>query len=311
MVDEIGIKIQLFKKKIMKIKLNKWVGLMTGFLILLVSLNSCIKDRNVLGTDFSHLQDHVTLVNGGLVNFGAANVRFNSDTTTLNITANLASVNLPTSPVNVTIGVDSAQIATYNAAKGTNFLPFPNDGYKIKATSLTIVAGQQTATTTVEIYKEKFDPTLSYMLPISIKDASGKTLSSNLNTIFFNIIGNVIAGTYNWDFKRWNNLTGTGTLAGQSFTGHSTAFIADDPQTVEVATGYFTQPRYVISFTDSSGVLINFKVTFNPDDITYMKNNGVNVADGPNIIKADPVTGEYIFQWKADVGRYLIDRFYK
>lgn len=294
----------------MKIKLNKLIGLTTGFFALLVSLNSCIKDRNASGTDFSHLQDHVVFLNGGLLNFGASNVVFNSDTATFKITVNLASVNLPTSPVKVTIGVDAAQIAAYNTANGTKFQPFPSGSYTIGATSLTIPAGQQFSTTTVQMYKAAFDPTVSYLLPISITDASGKRLSSNQNTLFFNIIGNVIAGSYNWDFTRYNDAAGTPPASGLSFTGKTTSFVADNPTQVEVASGYFIQPRYVISFDNNNGVLSNFQVSFNSTDAAALVAGGVTVTSGPTIVKANPVTGEYIFHY-VTLSRNITDRYYK
>ena len=294
----------------MKIKLNKWIGLGAGFVVLLMCLNSCVKNRNELGTDFSQLQDHVLLVNGGIQNFGASNILFNSDTATFDITANLASVNLPTNPVKVTITVDAAKIAAYNAANGTNFQPFPPDAYKITTTSLTIPAGQQYATTKVEFYQPKLDPTVSYLLPVSILDASGKALSSNQNTIYFNVIGNLIAGSYKWDFTRYNNAAGTPPQASSSFTGKTTTFIADSPNQVEVTSGYFIQPRYVISFDNNNGVLSNFTVSLNPSDVAALTLNQVTVTSGPNIIKADPVAGEYIFQYTTKT-RYIIDRYYK
>lgn len=294
----------------MKIKQNKWISLVAGMFILLVSLNSCLKNRNGSATDFSHLQDHVLFLNGGLSNFGASNVRFNTDTATYNITVNLASVNLPASPVNITIGVDEPLIAAYNAANGTNFIVLPSNAYTLKSTALIIPKGQQYVTTTLEIYQDKLDPSKSYLLPVSIKDASGKAFTSNQNTLYFNVIGNVIAGTYNWDFTRWNNPAGTGSPAGSSFTGATVSFIADNSTQVEVTSGYYIQPRYVISFTNNNGVLSNFQVSLNPDDLAALVAAGVTVTSGPNIIKADPVTGEYIFQYTT-LSRYLIDRYYK
>ena len=294
----------------MKIILNKWIGILTG-VMLLVNLNSCIKDKGyALETDFSSLQDHVVLNKGGLTNFSANNIRFSADTATYNITATLASVDLPSSPVSVTIGVDASLIATYNAANGTAFLPMPSDAYTLASSSLTIPAGQQYATTTLEVYRDKVDPTLSYMLPISITDASGKALSSNLNTVYFNIIGNIIAGDYNWDFSRWSSPVMSGPPDGTSFTGDVNSFIADNASQVEVSSGYYIGPRYVISFTNTAGVLSDFKVKLNADDVATMATAGVKVTDGPNIIKADPVTGEYIFQYTT-LSRYVIDRYYK
>ncbi|HEY5406850.1 MAG TPA: DUF1735 domain-containing protein [Ginsengibacter sp.] len=294
----------------MKIIFNKWMGILTGAM-LLINLNSCIKDKGyALETDFSGLQDHVILIKGGLTNFSNNNIQFSSDTVSYNITADLASVNLPKSSLNVTIGVDASLIASYNAANGTDFLLMPTDAYTLAATSLTIPAGQQYATTTLQVYQDKVDPTQSYMLPISITDASGKTLTSNLNTVYFNIIGNIIAGAYNWDFTRWSAPSNAGSPDGNSFTGKVNSFIADNASQVEVSSGYYIGPRYVISFIDSSGVPTQFKVKLNADDVATMTTGGVTVTDGPNIIKADPVTGEYIFQYTT-VTRYVIDRYYK
>ena len=294
----------------MKIKLNKWTGLLTG-IILFANLNSCVKDKGYsLETDFTGLQDHVVLQKGGLTNFSANNIRFSADTATYNITATLASVNLPTSPVSVTLAVDPSLITAYNAANGTNFLPMPSDAYTLASTSLTIPAGEQYAVTTLEVYRDKVDPTQSYMLPISITDASGKALSSNLNTVYFNIIGNVIAGDYNWDFSRWSSPVMSGPPDGTSFTGDVNSFIADNASQVEVSSGYYIGPRYVISFTNTGGVLSDFKVKLNASDVATMANAGVVVTDGPNILKADPINGEYEFQYTT-LTRYVIDRYYK
>jgi len=310
MVDEIVINNLKFKMINMKIKLNKWIGFMTGTFVLLVTLNSCVKDRNPSATDFSGLKDHVTLIRGGLTNFSANNIRFTADTASYSIIADLASVNLPTSPVKVTLAVDASLVAAYNTANGTSFLPLPDDAYAIVSTSLTIPAGQQYATTTLEVFKNKVDPVKSYLLPVSIKDASGKLLTSNLNTLYFNIIGNVIAGDYNWDFTRWSQPSNTGSPDGTSFTGRTATFIADNGSQVEVPSGYYIGPRYVISFTSNAGVLSDFAVKLNDDDVATMKAAGVIVTDGPNILKADPITGEYIFQYKT-LTRYVIDRYYK
>lgn len=291
-------------------KINKWLVLLTASM-LMINLSSCLKDKGYTNeTDFSALNDHVVLVQGGLTNFGANNIRFDSDTATYNVTANLASVNLPTSPVKVTLGVQADLIATYNAANGTAFVLLPTNAYTLATTSLTIPAGQQYATTTLSVYQSKLDPAKSYILPISITDASGKALTSNLNTMYFNVIGNLIAGNYSWDFTRWSNPAQTGSPDGTSFTGKTTSFVADNSSQVEVKSGYYIGPRYVISFTNTAGVLSNFQVKLNAADVATMAAAGVIVTDGPSITKADPVTGEYIFHYTTK-SRYVIDRYYK
>lgn len=180
----------------MKIKLNKVLGITMMAGALIISLDSCLKNHVANETDFSGLQDHVLMVKGGSSGFAASNVAFSGDTATLTITVNLASVNLPKSSVDVTIAIDNSQIATYNAANGKSFVALPDSAFSLASTKLTIPAGQQYASTTISFYKANVDGGLSYLIPVTITDASGKALSSNQNTRLFNIIGNPLAGTY-------------------------------------------------------------------------------------------------------------------
>jgi hypothetical protein len=295
----------------MKMKVNKHISLVAG-IVLLAGLSSCIKDKGYANeTDFSGLQDHVDIVKGGTTNFGGANVAFNNgDTNNLDLIVNLASVDLPKSPVDVTIAVDPAALAKYNTANGTSYVAMPTNAYKIASTKLTIPAGQQYAHTTVSVYKPALDPTVSYMLPISITDASGKALSSNLNTIYYHVIGNPLAGKYTWNFTRWSSPDSTTAPDGNSFTGHTTQFVPDNSTQIEVASGYYIGPRYVLSFTNNNGVLSNFKVKLNADDVATMTAGGVTVTYGPVILLADPVNKHFRFYYTT-VTRAVIDEYYK
>ncbi|HZE82748.1 MAG TPA: DUF1735 domain-containing protein, partial [Puia sp.] len=193
------------------------------------------------------------------------------------------------------------------------YLAFPAAGYKLLSTTGTIHAGRRLDTFTVVFNHPQLDPTLSYMLPISITAASGTTISGNLNTIYFHIVGNPIAGTYSWDFTRWNATDSTSTANTGHFTGHSAVFVPISPTTVEVHSGYYIGPRYQITFVNTGGVLSNFSVAFNKDDIAQMLTGGVSIVDGPNIIVANPATGYYRFQYKASTpgDRYVIDGYQK
>lgn len=279
---------------------------------LLFFLSGCLKTHEGF-VDLKKTSDFVILAGSGLANFKSTNLQVNTsspDTLKESVVVDLASNNDNNGPVTVTLGVDAAKIAAYNSANGTNYQAFPANAFKLLNTQVTIPAGQHYATTTLEIYQNKLDPTISYMLPISITDGGGKQLSANQNTLYYNIIGNPIAGQYNWDFTRWSNPTAAGSPDANTFTGHTTTFVADNPTQVEVGSGYYIHPRYVISFTNNNGVLSNFKVKLNSDDVAAMAANGVTISNGPNIIKADPVTGEYIFQYTTP-SRYVIDRYYK
>lgn len=276
----------------MKIKLNKLLGLIIAGAFL-ISFNSCLKNSLPNETDFSHLQDHVDIVKGGLTNFTTVSIGFNSgDTTTVTLIINLASVNLPSSPVDVTIGVDAAQIATYNAANGTSYVPAPTDIYSIASTKLTIPAGQQYAQTTVSFYKDSVDPAVSYMLPISITDASGKSLTGNLNTIYYHIIGNPLAGNYLQDFHRWNfNTTVTDTTGPPNSTNTNGVPVVISPQSATsllLPEGYlaanFSGAGLTLSFANNMGTLSNFSIAVDAATQKALDDNGFKVLEGPVLL---------------------------
>lgn len=271
-------------------------------------LGSCVKKADTF-VDFSHLQDVVTLRKGGLSNFKAANQRIDvtsPDPDSVTLTIDLASINASSQAITVRIGVDNPKIAEYNAANSTAFTPFSSNQFTIVDSVITIPAGEHYATTTVILHQDQFDPTVSYLLPISILDASGKVLSSNQNTIYYNLIGNPIAGVYTQEWIRYNSVTQTGSPAyDQTFDG---VFGAIDPLTIGVASG--TGVTYIVSFTNTGGVLSDFNVKFDPADVTAA---GITITSGPVIVLADPVARTYTFNFTYLNGsgspRNITDKF--
>jgi hypothetical protein len=180
---------------------------------LLVLLAGCLKTHEGF-TDFSTTGDFVLLTGAGTGNFKASNVALTSDTVRKTITVNLASNNNNNGNVAVTLGVDASAISAYNTANGTKYQPFPSGSYKLGSTTVTVPAGQHYGTTTLEIYRSKLDPAVDYMLPIAITDGGGKQLSSNQNIIYYNIIGNPLAGNYNVNGTRYNYTGSIGYTCG-------------------------------------------------------------------------------------------------
>ena len=278
---------------------------------------SCIK--SVEGrTDFSNLSPTVLMSDGGLQNFGNNAILFpptdNVDTTFFHL--EYAATNVAAQDEVITIAIDDAALAAYNALGGAQYAKFPDSIYSFKTTSVTVKKGNNySSLIPLVMFPSKVNLNQSYMLPISITTApSGSTISSNFKTIYYHLIGNPIAGIYNWDWTRWNNATGTGAPTGSSFVGHSTVLAPVSETQVEVPSGYFTQPRYEISFTNTAGVLSNFKVALNAADVAAMSAAGVTVTSGPNILQIDPIAGIYKFQYAVFNGlasRYLIDKYYK
>ena len=292
-----------------------------GILSLTVAFvgSSCVK--SVSGrTDFSNLAPTVLIPEGGMQNFGSNAILFPPtdpvDTTFFHL--NYAATNVAPQDEVITIGIDDQALADYNALGGAQYEKFPDSIYSFTTTTVTVPKGANySSLIPLVMFPDKINLLKNYMLPISITAApTGATISSNYKTIYFHLIGNPIAGLYNWDFSRWNTQDGSGSLSGFSFFGQSTVIAPVDGTTAETPSGYFTQPRYEITFTNTGGVLSNFKVSFNSADLDYMSANGVELSAGPNIITADPVNGIYEFQWVAYVPggpayRYLIDKIYK
>lgn len=296
--------------------------LLSAILLTCMCVTSCVKDRNV-GPDFSStdpvLELRTPISNiAGLANLSKAVIGILSDT--VQFYANLASAYTMDHDINVTIGVDAARIDTYNgdSANALKYELLPDSAYSIIKTAGTIVKGQRIDSFQVAFFKDKIDPTINYMLPIAITDGSGILLSQNQSVIWFHAIGNPIAGAYFWDFKRWDAADSTSVpLSGLSFIGDGTTalFAPDDATTIEVPSGYFIQPRYVLTFDNNGGNLSNFDVSLNEDDVKAMADNGVTVIDGPNILIADPIAQVFEFQYTVlnttPANRYIVDKYYR
>lgn len=289
-----------------------------GCLALTLMLTSCLKDRGTFTKDQfagNAANGSVQILLGGMINYSDAAVILPSGSHAdmeLEFVLYLASSTVNGKDVPVKIALDDKARVDYLAANPEiDYLPLPAANFGLSATNYTIHAGTRYDTVVVRVKDPaSLDPTKSYMFPITITDASGLLIPENFRTIYYHIIGNPIAGSYSWDFSRWNNGTGTGPLNAASFTGEEQAFIPLSPTRISVESGYLGI-RYELSFTDNNGVLSDFVVRQNQQDVA---DQNITITDGPHIVKADPVTGEYIFQFKANNGtadRYLIDRFYK
>ncbi len=309
---------------------KKYLSLIIGGFLLL-TFSSCIKDRNTGAPDFSNLQplveirDNISGVgnDAGLAFFAKATLNFpaTDEADTVSFYVNIASVNTLSHDLTVTVGVDPNTITTYNGdpTHTVHFEPFQDSSFSLLQTQVTIPAGQRVALVSVVIYPSKIDhtnPTTSYMLPISILDAQGVSISGNFGTIYYHTIGNPLAGDYNWDFTRYDNATGTGDPSGLSFTGNTTVLQPTSPTSLEVASGYYTQTaRYEITFTNNGGTLSNFDVTLNADDIKNIFNaNGITLVQAPKVLIADPVNKVFEFQYVVQNSsgfRWIVDKYYK
>ena len=262
---------------------------------LLIIIASCVKERDGF-TDLTQTSDMVVLTGAGTANFKASNILVNTsspDTVKKTVMAVLASNNSKNGPVTVTVGVDNSAIAAYNAANGTNFQPFPTNAFKFVSNTVTIPGGlEYTGTTTVWIFQNKLDPTISYMLPVAITDGGGKGLSSNQNIIYYNVIGNLLAGNYKMDFYRWN-VTGVG--AADTTTAPNGGFFEDEPVVIGPisATTILLPEDYLetfvgvgvnLSFTNTNGVITNPQVSLDAAALKAITDGGFTLLTPPKLV---------------------------
>ena len=155
---------------------------------LLVSMSSCLKDNPAV--DFTTVGTIIEILppnGGGLENFDAAELDFDHASTSdsADIDLNIASPNTLPAPLTITVGVNDALRTEYNSANGTDYEAMPDSVYLIPVSKTTIPAGSRLDTIRVYFNPSKIDPSKNYMLPVSITDAQGQTISGNFGSVYF------------------------------------------------------------------------------------------------------------------------------
>jgi hypothetical protein len=274
----------------MKIFNIKWVMGLGAVLL----LTSCLKkndmniDPDATTANVAELQFIATggtTINSGMQYFsgGALLLSPLDAVDTANYNINIAGAAAPDKDVTVTIGIKKSAILDNYSSDSINYELMPDSIYSLVSTTATIKAGSRVAHMQIKFYPTKVDFTRSYMLPVVITNASGVNISSNFGIVYFHIIGNPIAGSYLWDFYRYNNQDGSGAPY-SSWANESTVFVPVTPTSIKVPTGYYVQPNYLITFSNTNGVLSNFKAVIAPDEIgAAFTANGITMVTGPTI----------------------------
>jgi hypothetical protein len=253
------------------------------FAIAVVSLSSCLKDKP--NTDFSSIGTVLELPYAGLQYFNQDAVTSSADTIVMSFGVNIASAKTLSTDTKYTVAVDYSLMTAYNAAHtAIAYVQLPEGSYTLNKTSGTIKAGQRLDSVKVTIYKNQLDPSKSYMLPIKLASTSNGILSGNFNAHYYHIIGNPFAGSYTWNFTRYNNSTGTGSPAGGTFTGGAVTIYPVIPTQFEVVSGYYLQTeRYEVTFSQPDATHFNnFQIAFNAADVaSVFTANGISITQNP------------------------------
>ena len=157
-------------------------------LLMIILLSACLKDKPAV--DFSTVGTIIEILpvnGGGLENFDAAELNFDA-TEALDSAAvvlNIASPNPLNTPLTISVEVNDGMRTAYNSANPVQYDALPDSLYSFPLKTVTIPAGKHLDTLQVYFYPSKIDTTQNYMLPVSIHDAQGQTISGNFGTIYF------------------------------------------------------------------------------------------------------------------------------
>ena len=109
--------------------------------------------------------------------------------------------------IDVSFIIDTADIAAYNAANGTSYLPLPTSAYTVSGLTDTIKAGQTSSDPlTVSVTTSVLSFSAQYILPVKLVSSSSGTINSSLQTTWFTInqLNNIYAGSYTTNGTRYN-----------------------------------------------------------------------------------------------------------
>jgi hypothetical protein len=315
----------------------KYITKGLALLMLTVFFSSCLKDSRYV--DFAASGTIVEFPLGGKINFNPDAITeapdtLDNSTIVREFAVNVASPELPTKETKITLAVDNSIVADYNKSQSVvSYDVFPTDAFKFTATSITIPAGKRVAIVSVTFYKAKLDPSKSYMLPIKIADASGLNISANKGIHYFHIIGNDFAGTYIYDYRRFQNGTGPGVGKIPSKGEGSAPDITNDPNTsvsispitptsFSMVTNYNGQNvAYTVSFTRTvDGAIVRYTdwaVTFDKDNLAKWSDAGITNMTPPSFTLPPPATSndpkffELNYVSGGAAGRYIDDTYHK
>ena len=156
--------------------------------LIMCSLSACLKDTPAV--DFSTVGTIIEILpvnGGGLESFSAAELNFNAtdDIYSADIVLNIASPKPLSKNLTISMEVNDALRSAYNSANQDQYEAFPDSTFSFPVTTGMIAAGKRLDTLQVYFYPSKIDMTKNYMLPVSIKDADGETISGNFGSIYF------------------------------------------------------------------------------------------------------------------------------
>ena len=244
--------------------------LLTIGMIVMMGFTSCLKDKNS-PTNLSGTSSpaFIEIPGGGLGNFSGSALNVSGTADTLVFYVNLAYKETFTKDITVNLDYDAAALAAYNTGYINQYAKFPDSIFSFTQKQVVIKAGQRVAPVNLIVFPGKIDPTKNYMLPISVKDAQGTLISGNFGTIYYHLIGNPIAGSYNYVGTRMNYTTAVGSALASTnnLSGTKTASPVD-------------AKNIAIDYANLGGSSWQYVITY----------DGTNISVAPNQTMSDGIS---------------------
>lgn len=160
---------------------------------------------------------------------------FIDDARTFKFNAGFGAVGYASKDITVKFEIDNAAFDSINLVRQAAGLPlylrFPADAYTIDALETIIPSGSLTSgTISVHYFSKKFDPLLNYLLPISIKDASGYSVNAKLKTVFV-VVSKLQGKAVPANVKTTWAITSSGEEPAEAPNGYATKVIDGDLST--------------------------------------------------------------------------------
>lgn len=169
-----------------------------------IGLSSCLKNKNEQ-PDFSGTTPVVELpvnspMGDGSVNSLSTSISQSDTPSKYIFYVNYAASSTKSTDINVTLSVNPALIANYNAAHSVDDSTalMPTAAFSMP-TTITIPAGQRRVQVPVSIVSTLLDPNFTYGIPVTITDASGEVISKNFSSLVVRVaVKNRYDGKYSY-----------------------------------------------------------------------------------------------------------------
>jgi len=297
-----------------------------SFLAIGYGMTSCLDgdptnfppDQQVTFAEMGYVIDGGNNINSGLFNFGGQTLLLNPADDTVTLVYSVTIQGPFTEDVNVTVNVDDAAIADNLPYDKIKYALMSSSQYRLLGTTGVVHPGKTPyAEFKIELYPKNIDFTKSWILPMTSTNDAGILMATNYSHVYFHIIGNAIAGLYNWDFTRISSLNDTDPPDGNSFKKHTAVFLPIDPFSVNTKTGYYDGGPYLITFTDpgsgKAADCTDFRAVIDPAAAKTWADASININVDP-VLTAENGNTKFTIKYKVvgpSGGRTCIDVFTK